>query len=335
MKSQKAAACLWSLLAISLLTSCGGGGMTQAPATESAAQPDHTRSWMSPNAASNDLLYVSDIYTDDVSVYSWPKGDLEGTLTGFEEPNGECIDKAGDIWIVDLKARDVIEYAHGGSSPIATLTDTYGYPVACAIEQKTGDLAVTDIFDEVSGGQGRGGLLIYRHAEGSPTQYQDAEIFYYDFCAYDDRGNLYVDGINNPSSDDFAFAELPKGTSAFSNITLSQYINYPGGVWWRGGFVDVLDELSTPSTIYEFSISGTKGTLEGSTPLNGSGGSGGWVNEFALSGSKVVAPIYDPYVGPSSSGVVNIYKYPAGGNATKSITANSRVFGAAISKAKV
>ena len=326
-----------SLLAISLLAACGSG-MTQAPAIEgAAAKPDHTRSWMKPGAKSQDLLYVSDIYTGDVYVYSWPKGTLEGQLTGFLQPNGECVDKAGNIWIADHTAQDVIEYAHGGTSPIATLTDAYGYPVGCAVENKTGNLALTNQFDQVSSGQTRGGVLIYPHASGSPTQYQDSAIYFYDFCAYDKHGNLYLDGINSISGDQFAFAELPKGASTFTNITLNVFIHYPGGIQWDGGSVDVLDELSSPSTISKFSISGSKGTLEGSTPLDGANGDSSslsWVNEFAISGSKVVAPIYASNQPPTGYSTIDIYHYPAGGKPIKSISANSRIVGAAISKAK-
>jgi hypothetical protein len=332
MNISKTIACSLSMLAIGVLAACGSG-MAQAPGIASAAaRPDLKRAWMSPGARSRDLLYVSDIYTEDVYVFSWPKGKLEGTLTGFGEPEGECVDKADNLWIVDTTARDVLEYAHGGTNPIATLQDAYGYPVGCAIDKKTGNLAVTDVFNEVSSGQTRGGVLIYPRASGSPTQYQDPEIWFYDFCGYDNHGNLYVDGINSISSDDFAFAELPKGASGFSNIALNQHIDYPGGIQSIGGTVDVLDELSTPPTIYAFSISGSKGTLQASTPLGG--GYSGWVNEFAISKSRVIAPVYDDSQPPSGNSEVNIYAYPAGGNPIKSLTANSRVFGAAISKAK-
>src|SRR5580692_2579193 len=55
---------------------------------------DHGKSWMSPSAKKSALLYVSDAGSGDVYVYSYPKGKLTGTLTGFNFPEGECADKA-------------------------------------------------------------------------------------------------------------------------------------------------------------------------------------------------------------------------------------------------
>jgi len=63
------------------------------------AQLDPTKSWMALDAKKNDLLYVFDAYVHKVLEYSWPAGALEGTLTGFSEPDGICVDKSGDVWI--------------------------------------------------------------------------------------------------------------------------------------------------------------------------------------------------------------------------------------------
>ena len=70
-----------------------------------------------------DLLYLTDEGADDVYVYSWPRGELKGTLTGFDAPNGECVDKAGDVFVANEDESQILEYAHGGTSPIETLSD--------------------------------------------------------------------------------------------------------------------------------------------------------------------------------------------------------------------
>lgn len=56
-----------------------------------------------------------------------------GTLTGFNMPFGDCVDGVGDVWIINQHPPEVIEYAHGGTTPIATLTTDAG-PYACAID---------------------------------------------------------------------------------------------------------------------------------------------------------------------------------------------------------
>jgi hypothetical protein len=54
---------------------------------------------MSPGAASQDLLYVSDIRT--VTVYSYPAGKLEGILKHFYIATGMCVDRKGDVFVAD------------------------------------------------------------------------------------------------------------------------------------------------------------------------------------------------------------------------------------------
>lgn len=119
--------------AIAMLPGCSGSQM-QIPsgATQSVApsaqrdgamgvHPDHGRSWMKPEAKRDNLLYISDIDTFDVYVYAYPKGELLGTLTGFNGPEGECVDKTGNVFVANYAASNILEFAHGGTSSIATL----------------------------------------------------------------------------------------------------------------------------------------------------------------------------------------------------------------------
>ena len=49
--------------------------------------PDHSRSRMSPGRTKKkDLFYIADEGSGDVYIFSYPKGDSKGTLTGFAEP---------------------------------------------------------------------------------------------------------------------------------------------------------------------------------------------------------------------------------------------------------
>jgi hypothetical protein len=286
-------------------------------------------SWMTPGAAKGDLAYVSNALTKDVYVYSWPHLKLEGTLTGFGSPGGECVDKDGNVWIADQGAQTMVKYPHGGTAPSATLPDSSGVPDGCAVDPTTGNLAVTNLFDVTpSGGQTQGAVLVYPNGSGSPTSYQDAGMYFYDFCGYDPHGNLFLDGINSVSSDEFTFAELQKGNTRFTPIKLNQYINYPGGVQWHGKHVAVSDQLSTPGTIYEFSISGSNGTLVGKTPLT----DGDDIAQFFIDGKLVVGGSY--YTTGSTSNVAT-WHFPAGGAPVTNVPGPSRaLFGAVVSRAK-
>src|SRR5262249_47577682 len=140
-----------------ILAGCGGsqppiaapGAMpqTSAIATHAAGR----KSWILPEAKKRKLLYVADAQTADVYVYEYPNGKLVGTLTGFQEAQGECADAKGDVFITVPSpysaSSEILEYAHGGTEPIATFSDPgYGEePWSCAVDPTTGNLAVTNV----------------------------------------------------------------------------------------------------------------------------------------------------------------------------------------------
>jgi DNA-binding beta-propeller fold protein YncE len=310
--------------AVAMLAGCGGS-QTQigAPGTipqsgPAARHPDRGPSWMAPDAKGKDLLYVSDQGTNDVYVYSYPKGKLTGTLTGFNVPDGECVDQTGDVFITNYSASNIVEYAHGGTSPIATLSDKGYHPSGCSVDPTTGNLAVTNFETTHSL---RGDVAIYQGAKGSPKlHYTDPRIYSMYFCGYDNAGNLFVDGTTAGSA--FAFAELPSGGRSFRNITLKQTISGgPGGVQWDGSHVAVL--VQGTNVIYQFTINGKKGTEVGSTSLGGAS----YVIQFWKEGSDVIGPDF-------GNADVGIWKYPAGGAATKIITGLDQPEGATVSQAQ-
>ena len=98
--------------------------MPQSVSVAGHAAP--ARSWMLPEAKSDDLLYLSDRGNNsrlgsDVLVYSYPKAKLVGTLIGFASPAGMCTDGNGNVWISNFDGGTIVEYVHGGTEPISTL----------------------------------------------------------------------------------------------------------------------------------------------------------------------------------------------------------------------
>lgn len=311
-----------SRTARSLLIACaaalvaGCGGSSVAPSTGSATVPTAARrsSWISPDAKKKKkLLYLSDDGTDDVYVYSYPKDELVGTLTGFSFPEGECVDKKGDVFIANDDAQTILEYAHGGKIPLATLSDPGYYPIGCSVDPTTGNLVVTNTYNSSFTG---GSVAIYAKASGSPTLITNTTLLYPRLCGFDPKGNLYVDGFN--SSFAFVFAELPAGASSLSVITLNQSIGFPGNVQWDGAHIAVGDEDS--NTIYQFTFSGSSGTEVGSTALSGARN----VTQFWIHKGIVIGP-------DAENADVGIWNYPAGGSAVKTISGLDQPFGATIS----
>ncbi len=119
------------------LSACGGlwPSISARPEPQNAVRANNANresSRVLPQAKSRDLLYVSDQLFTDVYVFSYPALGFVGTLTGFSLPEGLCSDERGNVFVTDLLARKIVEYAHGGSEPIETLNDG-GYPEGCSV----------------------------------------------------------------------------------------------------------------------------------------------------------------------------------------------------------
>lgn len=322
-----------ALCSITALSACSGANLPQdlnsstasrytTPLTNSAVLiaggktdgvgliHDDQNSWIAPGAKSQALLYVSDNRT--VTLYSYPRGRLEGTLRGFYISSGECVDSKADVFIVNFGTNQVFEYAHGATKRLAVLDSPSEGPNGCSIDPLTGNLAVATL-----GSNSSGAIEVYKAARGRPTIYQDSKFQQFFFCGYDTNGNLFTDGLSAPGSAYFAFAELPGGSSAFKNITLNQYIGFPGQVQWDGAHVAVGDE-STP-VIYQFHIRGGRGTMVGKTALAGAT----FFKQFWIQDETLILP--NSYFGSHSlQSDALYYRYPAGGGPTKKITKGVR-----------
>jgi hypothetical protein len=249
---------------------------------------------MSLGAKVSSLLYVSD-GSSSVYVYSYPQLKLTGTLRGFSQPLGECVNKAGDVWVANFGAQELDEFAHGGTKPISTLkTDTDHTPYGCSVNTKTNDLAVSTW----RGGSGPGYLSIYKGSKGAPKTYPDSAFVYALYPGYDDKGNVFLDGVANGSA--FRYAELPSNQTKLKSITLKKSIGYPGDVEFDGTYTTVGDQ--TARAVYRTMA----GKVVGTTTLTGSGTLYG----YFISG-KTIFGVDDNGLG--------VYAYPAGGPATKSV----------------
>jgi hypothetical protein len=183
-----------------------------------------------------DLLYVTS--GGDVNVYRYWQQKLVGKLTGFTSPQGECVDASGDIYITDYSAMKVFEFTHGGKQPINAIDVAPYQPKGCAIDLKTGDLAVANQSQNYTG---YGSLAIFAHAQGSPRIYT-TPLTHYESCAYDDKGNLLVtDGWDSGSYYGSDFAWLAKNTQQLVSIKLHggsefRVFNDVHGIAWDGKY---------------------------------------------------------------------------------------------------
>lgn len=276
---------LHGAITVAMLAGCGGGvppnigsSLRIAPATGSHTQKHEA------------LLYVSAQGTADVYVFTYPGGVLKQTLSYFDAPAAECVDGKGDVFVADSSGNDIVEFAHGGTAPIATLADPGDFPFDCSVDPKTGNLAVTSGYGEV---------LLYARARGSAKIYTDSQINNMIGCTYDSKGNLFVDGDYDSGTP--IFAELRAGAKTFTSLTLDRKFRTPGLMQWDGSYLAVGDQKA--STIYLFGINNFKGTTKGSVHLDGSH----YLEQFWIDGPDVAA------ANGSLREWAGIWKFPAGG----------------------
>ncbi len=214
--------------------SAAAGALTDRIATSVARRlvrnhADRRPSWISPalEHAQSPVLYVSDPGTSDVYAYAVPSLEMIGTITGFSQPQGECSDVKGNVWITDANAETIYELSHHGHLE-NELADTAGYPDACAWDPTTGNLAVMNIFGV---GSTAGSVLIYAHGSQSPTPFVNPDQYFYNFGGYDTAGNLFFDG--RAADGTFDLSELPKGASSAHTRTRHRWhhlLSRHGGV---------------------------------------------------------------------------------------------------------
>ncbi|MFY9738926.1 MAG: hypothetical protein WAK11_07705 [Candidatus Cybelea sp.] len=263
--------------AVALLGGCGSG--SQLGATHVAPG----QSWTAPEAKKSDLAYISNFYSSAVLAFTYPGGKNVGSIAS-DDPQGECTSKTsdGNWWVVASGNDEISEYAHGGTTPLKTLSEDVGEPAGCTVDPTTGNLAVTIL--------GAGYVLVFTDGSGSGTALSDSLSSTY-FAAYDDEGDLFVDGITQ--SDTYGLVELHKGGSSFEPITLHPNIQ-PASMQWHGNYLAV----GASGSIYHFAIHGSRGKEIGVTPFCCG-------VSFWIQGRYVVVP-------DAGSESAEICKYPAG-----------------------
>ncbi len=310
-----------------ILSGCGGsqppigpsGAMQQSPAIVTRAE--RGTSWMLPEAKNENLLYVGSYVTDDVYVYSFPKGKLVGTLTEIEDPQSLCSDLKGNVWISsDVNGSsgvgEMLEYPHGGKTAITTLSDPQT-PAACAVDPTTGNLAVAN-----SDGNGPyyGELAIYGDGQGQPTLYSvyppSGDLY---GTTYDNKGDVFAIGLKDSWHDKSGVFWLRKGASTVKNFPLHPHVA-PRGVQWDGQALAVVFAAHAPPSINRFKIGRRSGKAVG-PPIETSAG----FNQFWIQGSTLV--------GTAESGTISLWKYPSGGTPTKTITGVDHPYGVTVSLA--
>jgi hypothetical protein len=320
------------LVGVLALSACAGNGTgspgrTNAliPAEPNAANIAHETSWVARDADTQDLLYVSNAKDGSVYLYSYPQGKLKGSLFNLQA-SGLCSDANGNVFVP--KGNEILEYAHGGTRPLAVLRNPLGGASQfCSVDPTTGNLAVS------GGVSHKYGVAIYTNAKGNPRIYGEGHgNGRYWSCTYDGKGNLFVVVTAGKAYGTSNLVELPNGGAQVRNVTWSG-TRRPrfGSIQWDGKYLAAESPASgsEPTTIFRYSLSGRRATFVGKTALRGAGSP----LQFWIHGAQVVVPNQGLY--SSGTPAVTLYDYPSGDKRGQLIEDAGEPRGATVSIHKV
>jgi hypothetical protein len=297
----------------------GGSGMPAAPAAVSAGSP--AQSWIDSKASKGTLLYVSDPGTATVGVFTFPKGRRIGTLKGFTQPMGECVDLSGNLYVTDKAALKIYEFAHGKSKPIQIIDTTPYAPYKCAFNlhggDQTGYLAHVNAPD-TDDPSGSVTILGAGHGDGQLNMTrQFSSIGYICYDQHQESANLWLDGLNYDNSFQMAYFHVHR--KKFNDFPFPNSLAAPGDVWWDGKLLDIADQSGTSgaSIINRYEIAGDV-TLAGTIDLSQQ------VAQFVTGDSILVGSV-------TAQQSVQFWNYPAGGSSVRTLTGFAQPFGVAIS----
>lgn len=284
-------------------------------------------SWMLPGAKNiKKLLYVAGAITNTVYVYDYKTDALVGELTdsAFDEPNGECVDKKGHVWVTNWQTTAVLEYAHGGTSPIRTLHTTGTFQTACSSDPTTGNLAVGTFYGE---------LDVWKNAKGTPTNYGSSQCPYIWGPGYDNHGNLFMEAQATGSA--VFICELVHDGTSLQIVPANWSIAYGADVMWDGKYMTFADQAfggkAIGAGVYQATESASGLTLAGSTAMNDPCGYGySDVLQPFIVGRKNT-PKNDRQgkvvIGSNNAclNMVDFWTYPTGGNPRSAIRVPDKV----------
>lgn len=289
-----------------LLAACGGSQLNFAPAGTTQAPT-------AAQAYARSLLYVD--LNLQVDVYTYPGGKPLGALGwgGYL-----CSDRLGNIILAGGEGISYVwVFPHGGSNPIATLYNPGGLG-GCSVDANSENIAVAAEYPSVV-------VFPYNPKRGwrLAREYNDPKMRASLYCSYDPQGNIFVDGYSTSIA--FRLAELPKGSSQFTTITLDRVIHSPGSMQWNGNDLVVEDagkSSSSPAVIYRFAINGSSGHMVRATTLKNSVASG----QFLILGRTIIGPAKQ-----NSLYGLGFWRYPKGGTPGKILSTNGQPTGEALS----
>jgi hypothetical protein len=286
--------------------------VASAPLT--SAFPD-ARAETAQSLLKQNLIYA--VGLSDLYILTYPQGQFLQRVKGYGGYSA-CSDSRGNVFVT--QNNQIVELAHGATKPSQVLADPGYLAFSCSIDPTTGNLAVTNNTGS------SGSIAVYQHAQGTPEIFSDPAAQSFNYCGYDDAGDLFADGLT-PGSYAFQFAELPAGKSSFTAISINKAVGL-GQVQWDGAHI-TLSNSGRPGAVYRLQISGSSATVVGKTRV------AGWA-PVILPESWIKSGVFIAPAGTYSRSL-DLWSYPGGGKSIKTIsgfTGHDRLRGVTVSVAQ-
>ena len=275
--------------AAALLAGCGGAQPPIGP-TGAAEGRSTSQLW---GASNQDLVYATGP-CGGICVLTYPQGQLVAQITVIGAAGADCADAEGNVWVPN--GNQVLEFGHGDTSPIATLSLPGTAAASCSVDPFTGNLAV------VFSGSGAT-MAVFAAATGTPTLYNTHMTT--EGCGYDNAGNLFASGVNGAVN---TIARLPNNGTDFAFLKVKDKLGNPGRIQWDGSYVTYEGTTKDAIKISRLHISGNKASVVGKTSIEGTK----QAYQSWIYGDRVVVP-YSTQGGVANK--IGIWAYPKSGKA--------------------
>jgi hypothetical protein len=273
------------------------------------------------NAKGGASIIVSDASDNVVDIFN-AAGKQTAQLTGFSLPQGLALGTAGNLYVADTNNSRIQVYAAGFKGPPTTINDPGEAPASVTIDSK-GNLGVANI---LTTGSGPGSVSFFNKGGTLLTTLSNPNFAKVLFDAFDDKGNLYIDGTN--ASGAFVAGEVVGGVSgkAITILATGNSVGYPGGIAISSTDKIALDDQQNVTIFtYNAPVKGSLGMPIATTPLTGAGdpisfaftrtNKDIWVADAAHGGSTSAPSEPNKFLISSA----DKYRYSKGGASSKDI----------------
>jgi hypothetical protein len=281
-------------------------------ARHASSETDHAirPSFMDRHAVGKALIFVSTYTSGSAGVVNIYQAGNPPTMVGqisVSAPEGLATDRAANLYVVSNSS--ILEYAPPYTgAPILTMDDPGSYGNGVAISPH-GLIGVANFCTAPSCVAGTGSVVLYRYNHTEPCVTlptpSEFELVFQD--AFDDKGNLYIDGLGY--YDNAVIAKVAGGCDAKKiRILSANSIQVAEGVQIdRGDRIAIYDPHQNTIFAYKPPRGGSLGNPAASVLIPSPGNPINFV--FSKSGGNVYTAEQD-----SSGGIMHKFAYPAGGS---------------------